>query len=115
MKKTTWAYESIKRKQMEKQRNEQYLKEERRKLQNSLRNKTKEDEGRDWGGENGLGFFWRRLLFVHRDENGDEAGNPNYHDEMKKEKKKVSREADEKKTVSSILSFSHCWILCRKF
>jgi hypothetical protein len=29
---------------------------------------------------------------------------------MKKEKKKkkVSREADEKKTVSSILSFSHC-------
>jgi hypothetical protein len=48
------------------------------------------------------------LLFVHRDENGDEAGNPNYHDEMKKEKKKVSREADEKKTVSSILSFSHC-------
>jgi hypothetical protein len=35
------------------------------------------------------------LLFVHRDENGDEAGNPNYHDEMK-EKKKVPREEDEK-------------------
>jgi len=32
--------------------------------------------------------FRRRFLFVHRDENGDEAGNPNYHDEMKKEKKK---------------------------
>jgi hypothetical protein len=52
--------------------------------------------------------FRRRLLFVHRDENGDEAGNPNYHDEMKKEKKKVPREKDEKKTVPSILSFSHC-------
>jgi hypothetical protein len=23
-------------------------------------------------------FFGRRFLFVHRDENGDEAGNPNY-------------------------------------
>jgi hypothetical protein len=52
--------------------------------------------------------FRRRLLFVHRDENGDEAGNPNYNDGMMKEKKKVSREGDEKKNVSSILSFSHC-------
>jgi hypothetical protein len=48
------------------------------------------------------------LLFVQRDENGDEAGNPNYHDEVKKAKKKVSREGDEKKTVSSILSLQHC-------
>ncbi len=54
--KTTWAYESIKRKQMQNQRNEEYLKEEQRKLQNSLRNKTKEDEGREWGGEHGWGF-----------------------------------------------------------
>ncbi len=51
--KTTWAYESIKRKQMEKQRNEKFPKEEQRKLQNSLRNKTKEDGGRAWGGVNG--------------------------------------------------------------
>jgi hypothetical protein len=28
-----------------------------RKLQNSLRNKTKEEEGREWGGENGWGFY----------------------------------------------------------
>jgi hypothetical protein len=34
---------------------------------------------------------------------------------MMKEKKKVSREGDEKKNVSSILSFSHCWILSTKF
>jgi hypothetical protein len=32
---------------MEKQRNEEYSKEVQRKLQNSLRNKTKEDEGRE--------------------------------------------------------------------
>jgi hypothetical protein len=31
---------------MEKQRNEKFPKEEQRKLQNSLRNKTKEDGGR---------------------------------------------------------------------
>jgi hypothetical protein len=48
---------------MEKRRNEEFLEEEQRMLQNSLRNKTKEDEGRESEGERTDEVFLKAFAF----------------------------------------------------